>query len=314
MTSRGFGVAALLACAVAQVGAQTRTAPHPDFQGSWSNGTATPLQRPKELGDQSTLTAAEAAEWERTAVERLRAQIPAPDLDFAPDLDETFLETHTMKVIDTRRTSLIVDPANGRLPPLLPAAEARAEKRPPPDNYDDPEAIGLDERCLLEVAFNSSNAAPPMVPNPFGQNYYQFVQTNDYVMIFTEVVHDARIIRIGGSHLPPRMQQWLGDSIGRWDGNTLVVDTTNFTPKSHFAGSGERLHVVERFSPDGPDTIRYRVTVDDPDTWAVPWTAEIPFKRTTQPIYEYACHEGNRAIENYMRGARATEQRLGRQP
>jgi hypothetical protein len=302
---------AAAALATATVSAQRPPDPQSDLQGLWTNGTVTPLQRPDDFKDKPFLTPAEAAEYERTSIERLRSQIPDElDKKFAPDLDETFLETHTMKVVDGLRTSLIVDPADGKLPPQLPAAKERAAARPK-QSYDDPETVGLDERCLLEVALGSSNAAPPMVPNVFGQDFYQFVQTRDYVMILTEVVHDARIIRIGGTHLPSSVQKWLGDSIGHWEGSTLVVDTTNFTPKSHFAGSGERLHVVERFSLQGPDTIRYRVTVEDPDTWATPWTAEIPFKRTSEQIYEYACHEGNRAVENYLRGARAEEQRAG---
>ena len=186
------------------------------------------------------------------------------------------------------------------------AAKARAEARPRPSK-DDPELLGLDERCLLTTAFGSSNAAPPMVPNPFGQNFYQIVQTPDHVLIYTETVHDARIIRIGGTHTPAAVRLWLGDSIGHWDGDTLVVDTTNFTEKSHFGGSGLRLHVVERFTRSSPTTIRYQFTVDDPDTWATPWSAEIPFSATAERIYEYACHEGNYSMTNVLRGARAEE-------
>ena len=148
-----------------------------------------------------------------------------------------------------------------------------------------------------------------MVPNPFGQNFYQIVQTDQHVLIYTEIVHDARIIRIGGSHAPPAVQLWLGDSIGRWEGDTLVVDTTNFTTKSHFKGSGPRLHVVERFTRTSPTTIRYQFTADDPDTWDRPWSAEIPFTATDQRIYEYACHEGNYSMANVLRGARAEEKR-----
>jgi hypothetical protein len=146
-----------------------------------------------------------------------------------------------------------------------------------------------------------------MVPNPFGQNFYQIVQTRDHVLIYTEAVHDARIIRLGGTHLPSAVQLWLGDSIGRWEGATLVVDTTNFTEKSHFRGSGTRLHVVERFTRTGPTTIRYQFTAEDPDTWAQPWSAEIPFSTTSERIFEYACHEGNYSMMNVLRGARAEE-------
>jgi hypothetical protein len=146
-----------------------------------------------------------------------------------------------------------------------------------------------------------------MVPNPFGQNFYQIVQTRDHVLIFTETVHDARIVRIGGTHAPPAVQLWLGDSIGRWESDTLVVDTTNFTEKSHFRGSGPRLHVVERFTRSSPETIRYQVTVDDPETWETSWSAEIPFTTSSERIFEYACHEGNYSMTNVLRGARAEE-------
>jgi hypothetical protein len=189
---------------------------------------------------------------------------------------------------------------------MLRAARARAAARPKKTN-DDPELLGLDERCLLATAFGTSNASPPMVPNPFGQNFYQIVQTRDHVLIFTETVHDARIVRIGGTHAPPAVQLWLGDSIGRWEGDTLVVDTTNFTEKSHFRGSGQRLHVVERFTRTSPDTIRYQVTVDDPETWGTSWSAEIPFTTSSERIFEYACHEGNYSMTNVLRGARAEE-------
>ena len=161
----------------------------------------------------------------------------------------------------------------------------------------------------MAVGSGSSSGAPPLVPNPFGQNLYQIVQTQDRVMIYEEMVHDARVIRLNGTHLPPSIRQWTGDSIGHWEGDTLVVDTTNFRRETHYRNSGERLHVVERFTRTAPDTLRYRVTVEDPDTWAVPWTAEIPFKATTKQIFEYACHEGSRTIEYFMRGARDEERR-----
>jgi len=277
----------------------------PDFHGVWTNATATTLERPDEFSNRAFLTEAEAAAYERTAIERLLKVIPKDDVVTAADLDETFLDTHLYKMADGRRTSLVVDPFDGRLPPLKPEAKKRADARPP-HSYDDPEALDLDERCLLETAFDSSNASPPMVPNPFAQNIYQFVQTRDHLMIYTEVVHDARVIRIGGAHVAPTVQKWLGDSIGHWEGDTLVVDTTNFTPKSHFKGSGERLHVVERFTRTAKG-IGYRVTVEDPDTWDRPWTAEIPFAPTSDRMYEYACHEANYAVELTLRGARADE-------
>jgi len=288
--------------ALAHVSAQS----HPDLQGLWTNGTLTPLTRPAEFRDKPFLTPTEAAEYEANALPRLLKAIPPEHVATNGDLNEVYLDTLGLKLAEGDRTSLIVDPVDGLLPPQLPAAKERNAKRRPA-NYDDPEGLDLDERCLMETAFGSSNAAPPMVPNPFGQNFYQIVQTADYVMIYTEVVHDARIVRIGGTHVPASVRSWLGDSIAHWEGDTLVVDTTNFTGKTRFRGSSERLHVVERFERTDKNTIDYRVTVEDPDTWAVPWTAAIPFKATTQPILEYACHEGNYSMENSLRGHRFEE-------
>ena len=299
-------ITALLLGAVPASAQRTRDG-HPDLTGHWTNGTATPLQRPDEFKDKAHFTDAEAAEWERTGLERLLKAFPETERD-AADLNDIYLETSGFTVLADRRTSLIVDPPDGRVPPLLSTAQKRADGRPK-ESYDDPELIGLDERCLMGTAFGTSSAAPPLVPNPFGQNFYQIVQTPQHVMIYTELVHDARIIRMNSAHLPATIQHWLGDSVGHWEGDTLVVDTTNYTPKTHFRGSGERLHVVERFTRTDANTIRYRVTLEDPETWATPWTAEIPFTATPSKIVEYACHEGNRAIEHYMRGARAEERR-----
>jgi hypothetical protein len=294
-----------LALATHALSAQRADRDSRDLQGLWSSGTITPLQRPASLAGKEFFSEAEVAEYESTWLENFRKNFPPEDLQ-APDLDYTYMDR--LKVVGTRRTSLITDPADGHLPALLPAAKARADARPAKNN-DDPELLGLDERCLLDTALGSSNASPPMVPNPFGQNLYQIVQPPTHVVIYTEVVHDARIIRIGGQHPPPSVQLWLGDSIGRWEGNTLVVDTTNFTEKSHFRGSGPRLHVVERFTRTGPDAIRYQFTVDDPETWARPWSAEVPFTATSERIFEYACHEGNYSMLNVLRGARAEERR-----
>jgi len=298
-------IAVALAFGTLTVSAQRAKRVPADLQGFWTTGTITPLQRPTDLAGKEFFSEEEASEYERTWLERFRKNFPEEDLQ-APDLDYTYMDR--MKVVDSRRTSLISDPADGRLPPLLPAAMARAAARPKPSK-DDPELLGLDERCLLGTAIGSSNASPPMLPNPFGQNFYQIVQTPGHVMIYTEIVHDARIIRIGGTHPPATVQLWLGDSVGRWEGDTLVVDTTNFSAKTHFRSSGPRLHVVERFTRTGPRTIRYQFTADDPETWARPWTAEIPFNATQSRMYEYACHEANYSMANVLRGARAEEKR-----
>lgn len=302
-----LAAAVILACACVRVFAQPAASGR-DLQGTWTNGTITPLQRPEALAGKAYLTEAEVEAFERTWLDTFRKNFSEFDLT-APDLDYTYMDRQ--RVVPTRRTSLVTDPPDGRVPPLLPAARARADARPKP-SLDDPEALGLAERCLMETSFGASTSAPPLVPSPFGQNFYQIVQTPTAVMIHSELVHHARVIRIGGTHLPARITSWLGDSVGRWDGDTLVVDTTNFDDHTRFGGSGPRLHVVERFRRSGPTTLDYSFTVDDPDTWARPWSAEVPFRATTAPILEYACHEGKHSMEHMLRGARAEEKAAGR--
>lgn len=309
LVSRWFALAlGVMAAAgsTAETGAQ-RAGATPDLQGVWDTGTATPLTRPAPFAARSHFTREEADAFERDNYARILSVFSAED-KLASDLNETYQETADLKVVDDLRTSLIVDPPNGQLPEQLADAKARADARPK-RNYDDPETLTLDERCLMGVNYSSSAATPPLVPNPFGQNLYQIVQTPDRVVIHSELIHEARIVRINGSHLPPVMRKWTGDSVGHWDGDTLVVDTTNFRKDTHYRNSGERLHVVERFTRVSPTELRYRVTVEDPDTWATPWTAEIPFKATSKAIFEYACHEGSLTIENVLRGARDEERR-----
>jgi hypothetical protein len=274
----------------------------PDLQGVWTNMTATPLQRPRELGDKSHFTEAEAAAYARTWLERLVQEEDEEDRTGA-DLNEIYLDDRV--VVPDLRTSLIVDPPAGRLPPLVKAAQDRLEARSRP-TYDDPEGRPLGERCILGLDGGSALTAP-IIPNRYSGNFYQIVQTPTHVLIFTEQIHDARIIRIGGVHLPGMVQQWLGDSIGRWEGDTLVVDTTNINTKGTVRGATARLRVVERFTRTGPSTVTYRATVEDPDTWPVSWTLEFPFEATAQRLFEYACHEGNFAVEGGLRGARADE-------
>lgn len=298
----------LLGCTVS-IHAQRAASSHPDLQGTWIGSTLTPLQRPPEFKDKAAFTPEEAAEYVRTAADRIRSRLPTElDRQTQADVDEAFVETEVIK-LDGLRTSLIIDPPNGMLPSLLPAAQGRIAARPR-RNYEDPEVFNLAERCLLgNFGLGGSAASPPMVPSVVAAYYYQIVQTDDYVMIHAEWMHDARIIRLNGTHPPPSVRKWLGDSIGHWEGSTLVVDTTNFRPETHNVDSGERLHVVERFTRVDANTMKYRVTVEDPDTWATPWTAEWPFKTTDSQIFEMGCHEGNFAIEGFLRGARADEQR-----
>ncbi|MEQ1727771.1 MAG: hypothetical protein ABL982_05270, partial [Vicinamibacterales bacterium] len=177
--------------------------------------------------------------------------------------------------------------------------------------FDNPEARPLAERCLLGFG---STSGPPTLPNYFYNNLKQIVQTPTTVTILNEMVHDARVIRLASTHLPQHIQRWNGDSIGRWEGQTLVVDTTNFTDKTQFQGSSGKLHVVERFTRLDAKTLLYRFTVEDPDTWDRPWTGEYPWVATDDLIYEYACHEGNHAMENVLRGGRAREREEAASP
>ena len=289
--------------------AQHKTRSRPDLQGIWNGSTLTPLQRPAGFKDKAAFTPEEAAEYVRTFPERARSRLPtAADRLTQVDVDDTFVETEAIR-LDGLRTSLIVDPPNGLLPPLLPAALARIAARPK-RSFDDPEVFSVAERCLLGMfGLGGSLASPPMVPSEVIPGYYQIVQTDGYVLLFTEWVHDARIVRLDGTHPPAAITRWLGDSIGRYEGSSLIVDTTNFRRESHNLDSGERLHVVERFTRVGAGRLRYHVTVDDPDTWATAWTAEWPFTAIDIKLYGVECHEGNYAIENFLRGARDEERR-----
>jgi hypothetical protein len=279
----------------------------PDLQGTWIGATLTPLQRPPDFRDRATFTPAEAEDYVRRLAQRTRDRLPTPEDRLTQvDVGATFVEAESFR-LDGLRTSLIIDPENGMLPPLLPAAQARLAARPK-RTFEDPETFGLAERCLVGMfGLGGSTASPPMVPSEVVPAYYQIVQTDTHVLIYTEWIHDARIIRLNATHRPPALRQWLGDSIGHYEGATLVVDTTNFRPDTHVLNSGERLHVVERFTRLDPETLRYRVTVDDPETWATSWTAEWRFTATAARMFGVECHEGNYAIENFLRGARASE-------
>jgi hypothetical protein len=208
------------------------------------------------------------------------------------------------------RTSLIVDPPDGRVPPMTEAALARSAERNKRmaqfGQYDNPENRPLAERCIASFG---SNAGPPMLPNYFYNNNYTIVQTRDHVMIMTEMVHDVRIIRLGKdrARLPASVRPWWGDSIGWWEGDTLVVETTNFHPSQVLRGSSETLKLTERITRADADTLFYRFTVEDPQTFSRPWSGEVPFEKLDDLIYEYACHEGNYALFNVLSGERAQE-------
>jgi len=278
---------------------------HPDFQGYWSNASITPLQRPKELGAKEFYTPEEAAAVdkrefnERTSWDRLGSQAAVHY-----DMSQFGLDVIQAKVALSRRTSLIIGP-EGRIPPMTPEAQKRLAERNAVrkgHEFDSYEDRPLQERCIVWSA-----EGPPMMSSGYNSNL-QIVQGPGQVVIMEEMIHDARMIPTDGSpHLPTGIRQYLGDSRGHWEGDTLVVDTTNFTGRTGFMGSSENLHVVERFTRIDEDTILYEYTVDDPSTWTRPWTAQQPLTKIAGPIFEYACHEGNLGLPNTLSGARAAE-------
>jgi hypothetical protein len=290
-----------------------------DLQGIWLNDSATPLERPKALEGRELLTDEEVAELKRRA-DRLfgdgSADFPGGDAVFLAALAN--LERYkspnatgsSVEMVQRRfdnRTSLIVDPADGRIPALTPEGRQRqsafaASKLP--KSAAGPEELATDIRC---ITFGTPRVGGNYGAGHFG--YYQIVQTPSYLVVVTEAIHDARIVPLDGRpHLPASVRLWNGDSRGRWEGGTLVVDTTNFSPRSIFMGAAENLHLVERFTRVSPDTIEYRVTLDDPTTWAKPWTAVIQLHHTDDKIYEFACHEGSYDVmRGILLGARAQE-------
>ena len=314
---------------------------HPDLSGRYDTATLTPLQRPRELGNKLFLTAEEAraiATKERLLAEELGAQSD-PDRDAPPEGGDGSPSpygnvggynffwidrgTDAFELDGRFRTSIIVDPPDGRWPTMTPEAEKRVAARRElykenlgdnqgeawwleidgPGPYDNPEQRALGERCLLGFG---STSGPPSLPVLYN-NIKRIVQTKDYVMILIEMVHDARIIRLNQEHAPQEIRKWMGDSVGHWEGDTLVVDTTNFvdTPALFYATEG--LHVTERFTRIDENAILYQFTVEDPAVWTKPWSGEYPWVTTDAPLYEYACHEANYSFEGILRGARLLE-------
>lgn len=278
----------------------------PDLQGVWTNATVTPLERPAELGNQQFFTKEQAAQYAKRMIENGNSdrRDGGAEADVARAYNNFWRESGT-KVVPTLRTSLIVDPPDGRIPALTPEAQRRAAVRAEARRLhpaDGPEDRSLQERCILWPA-----AGPPMMPVGYNSNY-QIVQGRGYVTVISEMIHDARTIPTDGSpHLPSNVRQWLGDPRGHWEGDTLVVDSTNFTDKTNFRGSGENLHLVERFTRTGPESLTYEFTVDDPASFVKPWTVQIPMTRAAGPVLEYACNEGNYAMQGILAGARAEE-------
>jgi hypothetical protein len=287
---------------------------HPDLQGVWTNATITPLERPSRFKDKPTISDAEAAAYEKSDAEELQKQdgqsdgplIAAAGSSGTGGYNVLFVDrgTELERVDGVKRTSLVIDPPDGKVPPLTDDAKKRiAGMMRSFNRYDSIKERPLSERCIIGFG---STSGPPMMPVLYNNNY-QIVQTPDTIMILIEMVHDIRIIRMNGTHPPADVRELLGDSIGHWEGDTLVVDTTNFTDKTRFRGSGENLHVVERFQGIDNGTILYRATIEDPSTFSRAWTMEYPFLATKGPVYEYACHEGNYAAVDIMGGARKQE-------
>jgi hypothetical protein len=312
----------------------------PDLQGTYDLNTLTPVERPRNMPAVLTIEEAERLEAGVTAQLAASEQALDPNRAAPPEGGDgstgaagnvggynTFWLDPGRKYMIVNgevRTSLVVDPPDGRVPPMTAEGAARFEAlrnaalpdQPPvddpglgnPDTYNDPEQRPLGERCLLGFG---STSGPPALPNYFYNNLHQIVQTPDRVMILSEMVHDARIVRMNAEHLPDHMRHWMGDSVGHWEGDTLVVDTTNFNDKTRFRGSTTSLHVVERFTRIDEKNLLYQFTVEDPATWTRPWSGEYIWPATDDPIYEYACHENNYALEGILRGARYRESQQG---
>ena len=330
--------AALMLPALAQ--AQQRSAPpgwevprteygHPDLQGNWSNATITPIQRPE--GQEPVLSRAEVAEIEGERVDRIEeeAEPTDPDRDAPPvggdgstgaaggvgGYNYFWIDAgdHVAVVNGEYRSSLITHPPDGRVPQMTPEAVQRRRASFGGNRggaYDNPENRPMAERCIVSFG---SNAGPPMLPNYFYNNNYTIVQTKDHVMVMTEMVHDVRIVKLGErtNPLPEDVTPYFGDSWGHWQGDTLVVETTNFHPTQSFQGAPvtPESKVIERFTRAGPNVLNYEFTIVDPTTFVAEWGGQVPFNRQPGLVYEYACHEGNYAMVNVLSGARAEERR-----
>ena len=320
---------------------------HPDLSGVYDTATRTPLERLKAAGDRLTLTDEEAAEVARKEAQLAAQGDAASDPNrsaparggagFAGDLEVPELNAaagnvggynwlwiergrEAFKIDGKWRASIIIEPKTGRRPPLTEEGTKRAAARArmyrpntgkawwieeglDPGPYDDPESRPLAERCLLGFG---STGGPPMLPVLYN-NLKRIVQTENHILILIEMVHDARIIRMNADHAPSDLRSWLGDSVGHWEGDTLVVDTTNFNDHPSLPGASRNLHVVERFTRIDADTLLYQFTVDDPTVWSAPWSGEYVWPASGQRVYEYACHEANYSLRGILRGARMLE-------
>ena len=294
-------------------------AQHPSLEGIWNSASLTPFQRPVELGTKEFYTEQEAAVYQKNKAAEVNRdrRDGGQEADIARAYNELFFDRGT-KLARTRRTSMIIDPPDGRVPPMTP--EARNKFQAIQEKFaahpaDGPEGRPLPDRCLM-----FSQSGPPMIPGNYN-DLYQIVQTPEYISILAEMGNQARIIPLDGSaHLPQKVQEWMGDSRGHWEGNTLVVETTNFrfNDRSRFGVQYEgmtdqNLHITERFTRTSPDSITYRATMDDPTVYTKPWTMEVSLEKSEGPVFEFACHEGNRGLAGVLAGERAQERRASEQ-
>ena len=300
----------LLFCFAALIGSAAGQTPTlPDIQGIWNFATITPFERPAELAEKEFFTEQEAAQYEKQVLER--TNMDRRDGGAHADVERAYNDfwwDRGTKVVRTLRTSLVIDPPSGRIPPLTAAATEKQAARQAANRgheFDGPENRPLFERCLM-----LQGAGAPTTPTAYNNNT-QIVQTPGFVVIHNEMGHEARIIPLDGRpRLPQTIRQWKGDSRGQWEGETLVVVTTSFSEKNSFRGSGPNMRLTERFRRLDSDTLLYQFTVDDPETFTQPWTVEIPLTRTPGPIFEYACHEGNYGMRGVLSGARAEEKAI----
>jgi hypothetical protein len=318
--------AAQAPAAIAKPGAVPRTPDgKPDLQGNWTNVTITPLERPQGMGP--TLTRDQVAAMEKAAIdhEQALAQPSDPNRPAPPQGGDGSTGAYgnvggynyfwldpgnsVLRVKGELRSSIIVDPPDGRIPAVTETVRgARQGRGGFRDLYEHPEQRPLGERCIVSFG---SNAGPPMVPNGFYNNNYTFVQTKDHILIMTEMVHDVRVVRMNSTPLPKDVRPWFGDSVGRWEGDTLVVETTNLPAKQSYRGTSENAKITERFTRLSANEINYRFTIEDPTVFTRPWTGELSFVPLNGNIYEYACHEGNYALANILSGARQQERAAG---
>jgi hypothetical protein len=285
----------------------------PDIQGFWTNSTYVPLERPQGV-TKELYTPEEAEAAIKAAAARESAQTePGTTADVHYDFSQFGLDRSQSKFARSLRTSLIVDPPDGKIPPLNAegqkrGAERAAARKAAGGPYDSVQNMAIGSRCII-----MAGSGPPMMNAGYNANY-QIVQSPGHVMILTEMIHDVRVIPLDNRPQPPDgVRQWMGVSRGRWEGNTLVVETTNFNGKNPFRGASENLKVTERFTRVSDDAIDYRFTVEDPATWDRPWSAEVPLAKTVGPIFEFACHETNYGITNILAGARAEEKQKAEQ-